>query len=176
MSFLRDLIPLGNVRRIHGLEHATIHVLSERYPYTSISGRSTAGGFFVYGNIPTEDVAAGAREALQRVQAGQHHLAIHPHCGTNLVVAGVLAGLTSLVVNSIRSRSLVDRVARVTLSSTAAVLFAQPLGPIIQERITTSPNLNDLEIEDVSCHRLGKIVVHKIVVGSRRPVIDQASS
>jgi hypothetical protein len=169
MNFLRDLIPIGSVRRTHGLEHATIHVLSEHYPYVTFAGRATADGFFIYGNVPTEAIAAAVDEALRRIRAGEHYLAIHPRCGTNFVVAGVLAGLSSFAVSGNRTRPLADRLARVTLASTAAVLLAQPLGPIIQERITTSPELDNLEIKGITRHQWGKVVVHKIAV-STQPV------
>jgi hypothetical protein len=166
MNLLNKLMPIGNVRRTHGLEHATIHVLSERYPHISFSGRATAGGFSIYGDIPTEAIAEAAKDALQRLQSGQHYLAVHPRCGTNLVVAGVLAGLSSFAINNNRKRSLADRLARVTLASIAAVLVAQPLGPVVQERITTSPELKDLKIKDVTRRKVGKVVMHKVTVGT----------
>jgi hypothetical protein len=80
------------VRQNHALEHATIHVLSWRNPQTRIVGRSTPSGFFVYGPLDTQEVASAASEALARLQQGEAHLALHPRCGTNLVVTSVLAG------------------------------------------------------------------------------------
>ena len=39
-------------RRNHGLEHATIHILS-RGNY-QLSGRSSDHGFIIFGNVPTD--------------------------------------------------------------------------------------------------------------------------
>jgi hypothetical protein len=164
MNLLRDLNPFGSVRRTHGLEHATLHVLSGRYPYVRFAGRATADGFFLYGNVPTQAVAAAVDEALRRIRAGEHYLAIHPRCGTNFVVAGVLAGLSSLAVSGSRTRPLAGRLVRVMLASIAAMLLAQPLGPIIQEWITTSPQLDDLEIKGITRHEWGRLVVHKVQI------------
>src|SRR5581483_6864729 len=70
-------------RRNHGLEHATVHVLNK-----PVSGRSDAGGFWLMGDVSTSEVEAAAREALRRMQNGEHQLAVHPNCGTGLVTTG----------------------------------------------------------------------------------------
>ena len=87
---LLDIPFVRRVRRNHGLEHATIHMLSQRKPGMKIVGRSDAGGFWIYGNVPTESVRDCATRALSRMRKGEHQLAIHPNCGTNLVTVAVL--------------------------------------------------------------------------------------
>ncbi|MBE9507029.1 MAG: hypothetical protein IMY86_03185, partial [Chloroflexi bacterium] len=57
LAFL-DLPPVSRVRRNHALEHATMHVLSERYRNLRLVGRSSLWGFYIYGNVPTEDLLA----------------------------------------------------------------------------------------------------------------------
>ena len=146
---LLELPLIAALRRNHGLEHATIHILSHRYPYLHLVGRSTTDGFFIYGNVPTEAVANAAVEALERLQTGERHLVIHPRCGTNLAVAGLLAGLSSFVVTWGKPRSFLDRLPRLILATTAAVMLAQPLGPIVQERVTTSTQLDNVRIKEV---------------------------
>ncbi len=162
---LLEIPPVHTIRRNHALEHATIHVLTSDYPYVHVAGRATLDGFVLYANIPTSDVARAANEALQRLQTGESYLAVHPRCGTNLAVAGILAGFSSLLAAT-GSRRLLDRLPRFLLASTAAVLLAQPLGPIVQERITTSPNLEGLRIKEVVPQRLGKVLAHHVIVAS----------
>ena len=57
------------IRRNHGLEHATIHMLSVKYPRTPIAGRADANGFFILGHLPTDAIAASADEAAARLRA-----------------------------------------------------------------------------------------------------------
>ena len=80
------------VRENHALEHATIVLLSKRYPEARLSGVSFAAGFFVFGEIPTESIRPMAEQALARLRGGEPEMAIHERCGTNLAVAGMLTG------------------------------------------------------------------------------------
>src|SRR5512147_1131166 len=90
-----DFPYIRRTRRNHGLEHATIHVLSgSRY---RLSGRSDDSGFVLLGEVPTEAVEAAAREALRRMRNGEHNLAVHPNCGTNLLTTGFLASMVGLI-------------------------------------------------------------------------------
>lgn len=159
---LLELPLIATLRRNHGLEHATIHVLSRRYPYLHLVGRSTTDGFFIYGDVPTEAVASAAVEALQRLQAGERHLALHPRCGTNLALAGLLAGLSSFVATWGKPRSFLSRLPRLILATTAAVMLAQPLGPIIQERVTTSAELDNVRVREVTRQQMGKVIIHRV--------------
>ena len=84
---------IGETRRNHALEHATIHILSERFPGRPMAGHSNPTGFFLIGDLPTEHVREAVAEALTRLQNGEWQLAIHEGCGTNYVVTGGLAAL-----------------------------------------------------------------------------------
>ena len=140
------------VRRNHGLEHATIHVLSRRLKDLTLAGRSTMTGFYLYGNVPTADVEAAAQEALHRLRGGEHGLAIHPNCGTGLVTAGLLTGVAALAGTKGMRDTFKDRLSRlpsVILLSTFALVVAQPLGLILQQYFTTSGDPGDTEIVDV---------------------------
>src|SRR5579864_6326271 len=48
------------VRENHALEHATIVLLSKRFPEVRFSGISFASGFFVFGDVPTAAVRPAA--------------------------------------------------------------------------------------------------------------------
>ena len=148
---------IGSVRRNHALEHATISVLMGRLgPDTRLMGRATANGFYVYGDIPSEELAESAEQGLKRLQRGESGLAVSPLCGTNLAVAGVMAGLASTVSSGHRGRW--ERLPGVLLACMLAVLAAQPLGRLVQKYVTTSPDLNDVEIIGVhSGGRRGRV-------------------
>lgn len=136
---------IGAVRRNHALEHATIAVLIGKMGREAhLMGRATRSGFYLYGDVPAERVQESAAEALQRLRTGEAHLAVSPMCGTNLAVSGILAGLSSLIV--VGNRSRLERVPNVLLASMLAVLIAQPLGRLVQKHLTTSPDVDELEV------------------------------
>src|SRR6185437_3575894 len=80
---------------------ATISLLSQRNPRSMLRGRSTANGFYVYGQLEMDDLRECAAEALQRLRNGEPEMAIHPRCGTNLAVAGMMAGISSVLAGEI---------------------------------------------------------------------------
>ena len=157
-------IPLiARTRRNHALEHATIHVLSEHEPRRPLMGRTTDRGFYLFGEVETEEVATAVSEALDRLQGGEHSLAVHPRCGTNLATAGVLAGLSSFVVmSSGRSKSRLARLPQIILAATMAVMVAQPLGLSMQKHVTTLPEVEGVTIEEITRQRRGQVVVHHV--------------
>ena len=98
-------MPVGIVNRIrrnHGLEHATIHVLSEGHKRFSAQGNSDHRGFHlnIYGDVTEDEVAAAVTEAHRRLRAGERHLAVHPNCGTVLVTTALLATVAAEAVFS----------------------------------------------------------------------------
>ncbi len=128
-------------------------------------GRSTPSGFFIYGEIDTQEVANSAAEALGRLQQGEAHLAVHPRCGTNLAVTGVLAGTAAFGATLGHPRSKLDRLPLAVMAATLGAIVAQPLAHKVQERITTTPEVDGAYIESVTRQEQGRMVVHKIVVG-----------
>jgi len=153
------------VRQNHALEHATMHVLSWRYPYLRLVGRSGPSGFFIYGSVSTQQVADAATEALARLQQGEAHLAVHPRCGTNLAVTGILAGTAAFGVTLGHPRSKLDRLPWALTAATLAAIVAQPLAHRIQEYVTTTPDVEGLYIASVTREERGRFVVHKVIVG-----------
>jgi hypothetical protein len=164
MSIL-DLPVLSRIRRNHGLEHATLTVLARRFPGRRMAGYSFPGGFFILGNVATEDVRKGALIALTRLRNGERRLAIHPNCGTNLVTAGFLAGgLAWLGMAGARERrEKVERLPLVIALAMVGLVASQPLGPLLQERITTSGEPQDLAIADVYPISFGGLRLHRVV-------------
>ncbi|MBF6589309.1 MAG: hypothetical protein IVW57_02115 [Ktedonobacterales bacterium] len=135
------------VRENHALEHATIVLLSKRFPETRLSGISFATGFFVFGDIPTEAIRPNAEQALQRLRGGEPEMAIHERCGTNLAVAGMLTGLSAMTVT--RLRKPYNSFNNVILASTAALVVSRPLGLLVQRYITTRTPGREMKIASV---------------------------
>jgi hypothetical protein len=130
-----------------------------------LAGWSAPGGFYVYGAVSTQAVRAAANEALIRLSSGERHLAVHPHCGTNLVTAGTLAGLLaflSMLPGDEHSRR--TRLPLVLLLSTLALMLAQPLGLVVQQHVTTEANPGETSIASIDSRRMGKTLVHKVEI------------
>jgi hypothetical protein len=153
------------VRQHHALEHATLHVLGRHNPCVRLMGRSTNSGFLILGSLSTQEVAAAASEALVRLQQGEAYLAVHPQCGTNLAVTGVLAGMAAFGATLGRPRSKLDRLPLALMAATVAAIVAQSLAHKIQESITTSPDVEGLYIAGITRQERGKIVAHKVAIG-----------
>jgi hypothetical protein len=159
-----NLSAITRIRRNHALEHATIHVLSQRHRTLRLVGRSTLSGFFLYGQVDTASVASAASDALIRLQHGEKELAVHPRCGTNIAVAGMMAGLSTFGVMSGRSRSKLERLPQVILAATLAILLAQPLGEVVQSKITTTSNVNGSFIAGITRQQRAGMTVHHVRV------------
>lgn len=161
LDMLSDLIE--RIRRNHALEHATLHMLEAQEPNLRAGGRATAQGFYLYGALPDEaTVCAAANEAIRRLSAGQHDLAIHPRCGTNLVTAGILSGALALlgVVAGGRRAPWYVQLPNAILGAMIGAFLAQPLGPWMQARVTTSANVNGARIAGIRRGRLGNMTTH----------------
>lgn len=157
---------VSNIRRNHGLEHATLHVLSDRYPGLSLAGHSSASGFWLLGDVPTEDVRVAVDEALSRMRSGERELAVHSNCGTNFVTSGTIAGLAGAAAMAGVGRNWRDKMERLPLAATlatVALILAQPLGLIIQERVTTCGVPGSLEVLDIIPSRRGRIKAHHVI-------------
>ena len=135
------------VRQNHALEHATIVLLSRKFPEVRLSGISFAVGFFVFGDLPTEAILPAAQEALQLLRTTQPELAVHERCGTNLAVAGMLTGLSAMMVSKMRRPYSTANNA--ILASTAALVLARPLGLVVQRHVTTQTPNGSMRILEV---------------------------
>jgi hypothetical protein len=151
MTTFLELSPVSKIRRNHGLEHATIHMLSRRLPGKPMGGYSDVRGFFIYAKAASPElVCEAALEALQRMESGQADLAMHPGCGTNYLVSGIFAGtLAWLGVQVSRPRRSLDSLALAIMLATLGLIVSRPLGPEIQRRVTTSGVPNGLKVKSV---------------------------
>ncbi len=149
LAQLAQQVLLGSaVKQNHALEHATIVLLNRKHPDVRLAGISFAAGFFVFGDIPTEEVLPTAQEALNLLRTTQPELALHERCGTNLAVSGLLAGLSAMAVA--RMRKPYGTLNNVILASTAALVLARPLGLTVQRFFTTQTPNDSMVIEKVT--------------------------
>jgi len=157
---------LARIRRNHGLEHATLHVLAKRYPGKSMAGHSDLNGFWLIGDVPTEGIAAAVQEALARMKAGEQNLAVHPNCGTNFATAGTMAGLAGAAAMygvGPRKRDKLDRLALAAMLATLALMLAQPAGMFVQRYFTTSGEPGELEVSEISLTQRGRLKAHRVL-------------
>ena len=153
---------LSRIRRNHGLEHATIHVLSEGQKRFSAQGNSDHRGFHlnVYGDVTEAEVTAAVAEAHRRLNAGEHHLAVHPNCGTVLVTTAALATLAAQTVLAVENwrepkagrvgpASFLNAMPGAIVAVVVALIVGRPLGVQLQERYTVDGDLRDLEVVSV---------------------------
>jgi hypothetical protein len=160
-----DLPPILATRRNHALEHATIHILSSKYPDRHMAGHSNPTGFFIFGNITTEDLKAAVSEAWTRLLAGESKLAIHPGCGTNMATSMVLSGTLAWFPMS-GAKSIRKRLWLLPFAIGFGVLgyaLSQPLGPVLQEKVTTEANLGDLQVESIVPVRARGVAIHRVI-------------
>jgi len=154
---------LARIRRHHALEHGTIRVLNRRLPNVRLAGWSVPKGFYIYGDVTAAQLAAAITEALGRFSRGERGLAVHPHCGTNLVTAGLLVGLTSflsMLPGDQRARR--TRLPLVLLLSTVALMIARPLGLAVQRHVTTEANLDSVASVSIDTYQLRQIPLYRV--------------
>lgn len=152
---------ISRIQRNHGLEHATIHVLSEKFTGFSAQGNSDHRGFHlnVYGNVPETAVHEAVQEAHRRMKAGEEELAVHPNCGTVLLTTATMATLAaqgSFALEQRRQRRPVmdlivfgNGLPTAVLAVVLALIVSRPVGIYLQRRFTTDGNLGDLQISSI---------------------------
>lgn len=160
LTILNEIV--RRTRQHHAIEHATIHVLTSRESGRSLSGISDPIGFVIYGDVETEEVRQAVGNALLRLQAGEHVLAIHPNCGTSLVTTAFLATFAAVVVSGGNRRSFLEKLALTLPVVFGVILFSKPLGLYLQT-YTTLTDVADRWVMDVSEQSLGGLKAIRVV-------------
>ncbi len=158
--------PISRTRRNHGLEHATMHILAKKHPHVQLGGMSSPRGFTIIGDVTSEDVAGAAIEALLKLRAGEADLTEHPNCGTNFAISGLIAGLLAWLGTLGCEKTFKRKLERLPLLITLvtlALIVTQPLGPIIQKRITTASDPQGLELERVETTIRAGLRLHHVI-------------
>ena len=156
---------ISRIRRNHGLEHATLNLLAKTHPRKPFAGHSDTGGFWILGDIPTDELNQTITDALEKLRSGQSSLAIHQNCGTNLLVSGFasgLAGAAGLIGVGKRPRDKFERIPIITALSVLALIVSRPLGPIIQKNLTTSGTPGPLKVISITKQSLNGVSAHRV--------------
>ncbi|NDJ53725.1 MAG: hypothetical protein GYB68_11655 [Chloroflexi bacterium] len=164
-----DVPFIRRVRRNHGLEHATIHLLSRKVENLRVIGRSDAGGFWLYGDVDTTMLRSAADDALRRMRGGEHKLAIHPNCGTNLVTIAFLGAVATLIALMGAERERMGKLSRlpmIMMGIMLSVVFGQSIGAKLQEHVTTLGDPGDLEILEVKSMVGSSVPLHRVLTRS----------
>jgi hypothetical protein len=159
---------LSKLRRNHALEHASIHVLSKRFPHRRFIGRSDFKGFYLITDLTLDKTSEGIHSALGRLQAGESHLAVHPNCGTNLLTGAFLAALSSsLVFNAPRDRKrwtdILDLFPLALIATMFSLVLAQPIGSWLQKSLTTRSDLNYSSILSITGKPSGRYSIYRVL-------------
>ena len=138
---------INAIRRNHGLEHATVAVLFERYGAQRLAGRASGNGFFILGSVDRDTLDECAHEALHRMQNGQESLAVSPLCGTNIAVTGLFTAAAALLaLRRAERQHRKDGFMSAVTAAMLAVVAAQPAGRWLQQFVTTRGDVDDIEI------------------------------
>jgi hypothetical protein len=152
-------------RKNHALEHATMTILAERYKGVRMMGHSSPGGFILMADLPTEIVTDALLEAKRRLENGEPNLAVHPNCGTNMVVsslAGSAAAFSILGLLSNKGRNAWWHYLIATLVAAPAFLLAKPFGPKLQKKLTTDPETQGIAVQMVTSQKTANSFIHFI--------------
>ena len=148
-------------RRNHALEHATIHMLARKYADKNLAGHSNPTGFFLFGDMSTDEIRNAIDEAMRRLRSGESELAIHPGCGTNLATSMVLPmTLASVPFQGTRSRRRLLLIPLALMFAVFGYVLSKPLGPWLQRNVTTEADLGNLQVKEIIPVRQG---VHRII-------------
>jgi hypothetical protein len=146
--------------------------MAEKNPHLRAAGYSDPKGFWVIGEVEKEEIEQSAHQALERLRGGESNLAIHPHCGTNLVTTSLLAGAAAWIGMLGAGRTMRERVERLpmVISLVALTMMAsQPLGPYMQQHVTTSASpqgMEGMQILQVERVQRGDVPLHRVLTSS----------
>jgi hypothetical protein len=115
--------------------------------------------------VPTDQVREVVAQALARMNNGERYLAVHPNCGTNFAVSGLVAGLLAWLgmAGAKSKREQLRRLPLVISLATLGIILSVPLGPKVQEHITTSGDPQGLSIVDIFPVRFGRFSLHRVI-------------
>lgn len=165
MELILEANPVWKIRSNHALEHATLHVLEAKGVRARVSGLSDSGGFWLLGDVPSGMVLESVHEALQRMQAGETGLAMHDHCGSNLVPGIVVSSGLAWLAMAGAGKNLRKKAMRIPLAVLLAWLgfeAARPAGPFLQEKAVSTDHMQTMLVREVRCYQRYGLVIHRV--------------
>ncbi len=172
---------ISRIQRNHGLEHATIHVLSEKQSNFNAQGNSNHRGFYlnIFGDVSYDTIVACVTEAFNRMKNGEESLAVHPNCGTVLLTTAAMTTIATQAAFTVeglrqgKSRNdgsvFVGGFSTAVLAAVFALIMSRPVGLHIQEKYTTEGDLGAMELVSVTEIKPGLTArLFKSLLGSKR--------
>jgi hypothetical protein len=151
---------LHRTRQHHAIEHATLHMLTARHPGKRLAGYSDPLGFTILGELDEQSIRRGVGDALLRLQAREHSLALHPNCGTNLVTSAVLVALVATFTG--HKRQALERFVTTLIAVLPVILFARSIGFYLQG-YTTTTEVADRWVAAILPVSLGGLRAHRVL-------------
>lgn len=165
LNFIPGFKELLMLRQVHALEHATVWVLSSATsPLQAarsgvfnadnelLGGMSTDRGFYLYGQVDTQELRRAVQTALHRITSGDWDLAVHPRCGTNLSVGMLLTAGLAVGVSMLLPRGPIEQLLGLGAAVTIANQLAPEFGGLAQRHITTAIPFN-LAVDRITAMR-----------------------
>ncbi|HSH03586.1 MAG TPA: DUF6391 domain-containing protein [Anaerolineae bacterium] len=173
---------ISRIRRNHGLEHASVHILSQKHKNFGVQGNATHNGFYlnIYGDIDEQAIHDAVHTAHQRMKDGEHQLAVHPNCGTGLLTTAFLATLTAQAVvafeqyrarkSSLDLETFFRALPNAILAVTLSLIVSRPLGLYLQAQYTTEGDLGNMEIINIQRIRTSIVArIFKLLLATNAP-------
>jgi len=151
---------LRRTRQHHAIEHATLHVLTARQPAQRFTGYSDPLGFTIVGDVDEHTLRRAVGDALLRLQAGEHHLALHPNCGTNLATSALLVALVASITGN--KRGPLERFVTTLIGILPVLLFARTIGFYLQG-YTTSTDVADRWVAAIQPVAFGSLRAYRVL-------------
>ena len=153
----RRITAIERTRRNHALEHATVALLLERGAKPPLGGYSLPSGFVIWAKSEPEAVSDAATEALRLLKDGYGELAISPYCGTNFAASLALGGIAAYLAG--RGRGILPKLRGALVGIAVAGALGQPVGRLVQRRLTVRADVGGVEIETVRALRDAPLAV-----------------
>jgi len=151
-----------NVRKNHAIEHATVSVLlAEGKKKSAVLGFAIPTGFIISSKSNKNEILSAARSGLKLIQSGDEEVSISQFCGTNIVVAAFISGVSTLLISRIlgkKSKNILNMANGFILSS----LFSKPIGRLVQKYVTTNSNVKNIKISKGRSIKLGSFYIHYV--------------
>ncbi|MFW5787958.1 MAG: DUF6391 domain-containing protein [Bacillota bacterium] len=148
----------SRLRKNHALEHATVNVLEKDFGYNRLSGYATENGFYIIGAQDINYVLQGAKQGLQLMRNGQGELAIHDHCGTSRIVANFVSAIIFIVLLVTTGQFSIFNI---IIALLLAHMISPVLGKFVQRNFTTTPDVEEMEIDSAKFETNGSVFSQK---------------
>lgn len=152
---------LANVRRNHGIEHATVGILTQRKIKPPIFALATPSGFMIYSKLNKNEILSATNESIKLMLAGDSELAISQYCGTNIVAGGIIAVISTIIFAKILGKKS-KGILNIANGFFISTLLSKPIGRLVQKYITTDQHINGIKVKNIRSLNLGNFYIHHI--------------